>query len=443
MSQEIINEQPDPNKMLEEVVKAINSYYQSHSPKDDFIPDVVYDELPYLLKESSLIFTDKYERDVYLTGALAVLGGCFHNLYAYNEVDKKEVSTNLVSIIVAPAASGKGALNYSAKIAQKIKETFAARSKRIGSKTTNKLFIPANISSAGLIQLLEKNKGAGIMVESEIDTIVNANRQEWGNYSEIIRKCFENESYSMYRKIDKEHLEIKKLKLSLAISGTANQFTSLMQSAENGLFSRGCYYVFDSSGEGLKFFGRMKSEEDLETRFAKFAGIANDYYEAMLTFKKVNIGFTEQQLTEIQEALHPVYERYDDNYELQANVKRAFIVVQKIAATLSFLFECESGSVQEKIECKDNALRTATLLTRTYLHHSYYAYELLPNKGYMNMTDSQQRLLVALTDEFTMDEALEKAKEIGLSQRTAYYCIAAFKKKGLAMLLPTGQYKKQ
>lgn len=57
--------------------------------EEDFIPQSVYDELPSLLKDACNMFNDKHEKDIFLLGALAALGGAFHNLYAYNDVDKK------------------------------------------------------------------------------------------------------------------------------------------------------------------------------------------------------------------------------------------------------------------------------------------------------------------------------------------------------------------
>ena len=146
--------------------------------KYDYIPDYVYERLPKLLKDSCNIFTEKREQDVFLTGALSVLGGCFHNAYAYNTVDKKGISPNLFAFIVAPPASGKRALNYSKKVAASIESAF--RAKKFAEKIPKAMFIiPANISSAGLIQVLNENEGVGIMVESEIDTLVNATKQEW------------------------------------------------------------------------------------------------------------------------------------------------------------------------------------------------------------------------------------------------------------------------
>lgn len=430
----------------EEKPKLFNSIIEKLAAYEgDTIPDWIYDNLPSLLKDSCGVFNDKYERDIFLTGTLAVFGGCFHNLYAYNEPDKRKVATNLLSIIVGPPASGKGSLNYSRKMARVIKDTFAANSKKFGQRSGNKIFIPGNISSSGMIQLLSKNKGIGIMVESEIDTIVNANRQEWGNYSEIIRKSYENEEYTMYRKGKEksEYYDIESLKLSIAISGTSNQFKQLIYSSENGLFSRGTYYVFEPMEEKFKFTGRMNSDTNIDDKFARFAGIANDYYELHLRFNEIRVSFTKEQLDKIGDILQTIKDNQDDNFDLEPNIKRAFVMAQKIATMLMFLSECESGSMQDILPCSEQSLDTAIQLTATYIAHAYSAYELLPAKASVSLSDSQQRLLQLLPEEFTRNEGVQIGIENGLSQRTVYYAIEALEKKGLIKLHSNGKYKKQ
>ena len=434
------------NEISQQETISINTLANDAIPateEEDLIPETVYDNLPSLLKESCNVFNDWHEKDVYLTGILSVLGGCFHNLYAYNEVDKKRVATNLLAIIVAPSASGKGALNYLKQVSSVIKTNFAEKSKQSGVKEPNNLFIPANISSAGMIQLLSKNKGVGVMVESEIDTLVNANRQEWGNYSELLRKSFENEDYSMYRKGNgkPEFLEVESLKLSLAISGTQNQFKLLMYSAENGLFSRGTYYVFDSNK--LNFMGRMNSEVDLNEKFASFAKIADEYYEKHLGFDKIEVLFSEQNLKVISETLQEISISFGGVSELQANIKRGFVMAQKIAALLTFLNECEKDLLKEKLCCTEETIKTAMILIQTYLSHAYNAYQLLPNKLSVKLTESQERLLLILPPEFTKKEGAELAKGIGLCQRTGYYAIQALSSKKLIKLKANGMYKKQ
>lgn len=408
----------------------------------DFIPQSFYDSLPKLLKDACGMFKDRYERDVFLYGALSVLGGSLHNLYAFNDVDKKRVAANLIAFIIAPPANGKGALGYARKLVADIKNTFASNWKQLGSKAINMLLIPANISASGLIQVLQQNEGIGIMIESEIDTLVNANKQDWGNYSDILRNAFENESASLYRKTDKQHAEIENLKLSLAISGTPNQFKSLMFSAENGLFSRGCYYVFDNTDPSLKCYGRMGSSTDIDEEFANFAKTANDCYELLLKFDKVQVVFAESQLLKIQEVLQSENNRIVNIPELKSSVRRIFVMAMKVATILTFLQGCESGAVSEKIYCSDSALQMAIDFMVTSLKHSYKAYELLPKKNKTSLSVNQERLYFELPTEFTRAEAIAKAAEIGVTIKTIDNYLKVYKEKKMIEILAHGIFRK-
>ena len=61
-------------------------------------------------------------------------------------------------------------------------------------------FIPGNTSSAMITKHLEYNDGMGCICETEADALTNALKQEWGSFSEIIRKGFQAEIISQSRK---------------------------------------------------------------------------------------------------------------------------------------------------------------------------------------------------------------------------------------------------
>lgn len=407
---------------------------------NDFIPDSVYDGLPKLLQESCKIFTEKEERDVYLTGALSVLGGCFHNVYAYNSVDKKAVSPNLLSFIVAPAASGKGVLKYSKMLASKIQTSFAGNIQTKSSQP--KLIIPANVSTSGLIELLNQNQGVGIIVESEIDTLISAHKQEWGNYSDILRQSFENESSSFYRKTDKQHAVIDQTKLSLAISGTPNQFKQLMKSAENGLFSRGCYYIFETNDDQLKCFGRFETKKDISQLFSDYSEIADNYYKKLLEFECIKIIFSRSQLSQIQTALQHEFNQIYGFRDMEAIIKRAFVSTQKIATTLSCLLNCENKTIKDESNCLDSILKIAIDLILLYFKHACKAYELLPKNNETDLTVNYQRLYWALPLEFGRKDATDLSNTLGISVKTVDNAIKTFKEMNMIQTVSYGKFKK-
>ena len=81
-------------------------------------------------------------------------------------------------------------------------------------------FIPGDTSSSMIIKHLEDNEGMGCICETEADALTNALKQEWGGFSNIIRKGFQAEVISQSRKTNLEYSEIKQPKFSLALTGT-------------------------------------------------------------------------------------------------------------------------------------------------------------------------------------------------------------------------------
>lgn len=405
----------------------------------DFIPPTVYDKLPNLLKTSSDVFNEPRERDVFLWGVLGALGGCFHNLIAYNEVDKKGLHTNLIVFVVAPPASGKRALDYARKLIQAVKEDFKGKDKKI-------LLVPANNSASGLIQLLEHNEGVGVMIESEIDTLLNAQKQDWGQNNDIIRNSFENEPYSMYRKKDREHVEIGKPRLSIAISGTESQFKQLIVSPDNGLFSRGCYYVFSDIDPVLKSFGRLTTSVDVAEQFVSFAKIVSGYYGLLTSHDSLRINFSALQMSFVQAVFQEAYSVVIDGDELlnlQANVKRSFSIALKISAIMEALFRCENGSLTESSECSERALELGTLLALTSLVHAEWAVKILAAKQRPAIrSNNHKKLYNNLPDVFSKDELIALAVKLGMAQKTGYNAFKYFSDNGHIEMLPDGQYQK-
>jgi hypothetical protein len=404
----------------------------------NFIPSSVYNKLPAFLKKVTEVFTTRRERDIFLTGAISALGGCFYNVFAYNSVDKTKLSPNIFSFIVAPPASGKNALMYASKLISKISATFKQKS-YTGSKG---LIIPGNNTSAGIIKFLKDNLGIGVIIEAEIDTIVNAHKQDWGNYSDLLRESFENNTYRYYRKTKNDFIEIESVKLSMALSGTPNQFVSLIKSPENGLFSRGCYYVFNDEITEIKCFDRLRSDKPIAEQFIDFAETAKEYFNKLETQEEVIINFSREQLQKIQDVVEEEY-YYIDSTPLKANILRTFMVVQKIATTLSVL--AMEDEIQQSIECSEENLTVAIQLAVTYLRHSYKALELLHknnNKQKSNISFKEKRILEKLPDSFTRAEAIKLLESLNYSSKTVDVTLKKLVEKKILEMVKRGTFHK-
>ena len=166
------------------------------SETPECMPEKIFENLPSLLKSGCDVFKDKRERDVFLTGALGVLSGCLpkvHGIY-----DGRINYPNLYTFVIAPAASGKGALIYARELGMAQHEKLLEESKatlqvyqreliryesqllqyKKGKVTESpeppdepafkKLFIPANSSSAVLIRELYNNENGGILFDQKL-----------------------------------------------------------------------------------------------------------------------------------------------------------------------------------------------------------------------------------------------------------------------------------
>ena len=172
------------------------------------------------------------------------------------------------------AGSGKGCINkvkkYFMPIHRKLREQNECERKEwlknkdrdlLNAPANYMFFIPSNISSSALMDALQDNKGAGVMFESELDTLLGAFKSDFGNYSSILRANFHNEHIATYRKANRELKEITNSHLSFCCSGTPDQYTKLLKGeSENGLISRFIFTFIEDKSEFINPFAITGSE---------------------------------------------------------------------------------------------------------------------------------------------------------------------------------------
>lgn len=233
------------------------------------IAEQAYASLPIWLRKCCEPFAPGAERDVMLLSTLAVLSGCFPSVKGI--YDGAPVWLNLFTFVLAPAASGKGAMGWARKLAWPWHQSLTLASKqaadayqlqlqewktrRKGKQTTaempppapafKQLYLPGNTSAAALMRALADNDGRGIICETEADTLSGALGQDFGNFSDMLRKAFHHEPVSLMRKTDREQIDIGAPAISLALTGTPAQLRRLIPTAEDGLFSRIMFYTFE------------------------------------------------------------------------------------------------------------------------------------------------------------------------------------------------------
>jgi hypothetical protein len=433
-------------------LQSLESNNDNDEPADDlikstpYIPESVYDNLPPTLLECCKVFPDPREKDVFLTGALAILSGCLPNVSG--EYSGSLVYPNLFSFILAPAASGKGALKFAKVLANKYHSKTLAKSvqdkkdydvkmaaSKKGSRKTNLTFIgglpkepkfkvvyiPANTSNAKVIYHLEHNDGRGIVCETEADTLGQTFKNEWGAYSDMMRKAFHHETISVSRKTDSEFIEVNEPKLSVALSGTPKQVFGIINSAEDGLFSRFIFYVFKT--ESIWLDPSPKGNPINLTSF--FNNQSQRILEMVEFFEDEEMAFhlTDEQWEELNTEFKTFLEQVNTfvSEDALSVVKRLGLILYRFCMIFSALRKFENNSRNKEIYCSDVDFKTALALTKVYLEHSLMMFNNLPKQGEQGVFKSsknKQMFFDALPDSFQRKEAVELGEMFEMKPRS-------------------------
>lgn len=453
------------NLQSTETVNTNNPIIQSVVEEEDYlkstpiIPQSVFDNLPPILFESCQAFKEPRERDVFLTGALAILSGCLPNvtgLYSGNVV-----FPSLFSFILAPAASGKGALKFAKALADKYHDAALAESRAEKERYDQNLeaykmlkakgkleegqtmpmapkfkvvFIPANSSNAKIIQHLDCNEGKGIICETEADTLGQTFKNDWGSYSDMLRKSFHGEKISVSRKTDGEFVEVNNPQLSVALSGTPKQVFNIIASAEDGLFSRFVFYVYKTDAVWLDPSPKG-NPINLTDYFKKQS---NEVYKMVQYFERDEMIL---QLTDEQWGrFNPTFSSYLQQIntflseDALSIVKRLGLILYRFCMLFTAIRKFKNNDHTKNVFCANIDFETALNLINVYLQHSVIMFENLPKQGEGGVFKSGQNKKLfydALPNDFQRKDAIEIAKQFSISERS----VATFLKSCLGQYL--------
>jgi len=306
------------------------------------------------------------------------------------------------------------------------------------------LFIPANNSTTGVFQLLFDNNGEGLIFETEADTLGQTFKNEWGTYSDMLRKSFHHEKISAARKTNRELLEIKHPQLAVALSGTPAQVPKLIASAEDGLFSRFIFYAF-------------KNEIVWQDPSPRPGGIVyNDHFEALSKQVLLIVDFLNQYPTEVfltQEQWNKLNQVFFDKLknvviftgeDAASVVFRLGLILYRFCMIFTSLRKFENGDCSKDVTCTDDDFQASLMLSDVYLQHSLLMFNNLEQQKepiIYKMPNNKKQLLDQLPQEFQRKEAVAIGKKLGISERS----VDDFLNNSVPMLLEkpkTGHYRK-
>lgn len=283
------------------------------------------------------------------------------------------------------------------------------------------LFIPANSSSAMVIKHLRHGGGAGIMCETEADTLGNVLKQDWGGYSDLLRKAFHFEKISYSRKGSNEFFEIDQPRLSVAISGTPNQILKLIPSVEDGLFSRFLFYCY-AVQPNWRDVSPATGGINLTEHFANLSERTLEITRFTLE-NPVQFQLTANQWQNLNERFTRLLQETNAFFgtESLSSIKRLGAILFRFAMTLTACRCFENADASETATCEDEGFQAASLLVEAYLQHALFLFEKLPKEAvsmFNRMPNNKRKFIENLPTEFRRKDAVEIGEGYGLSRAT-------------------------
>ncbi|MBN8700334.1 MAG: DUF5131 family protein [Chitinophagales bacterium] len=432
------------------------------------IPDDVYKDLPAFILEAVQQFPDQRERDVVLTSCLVVLSGCFCG--CSGKYDAEWVSSNLFGFIVAPPASRKGVMKFARMLGKPIDESFktangpARQNYEVVLKAWMKNskknpatagpspvkpkfplhFIPGNSSAAAIYKMLDESNGVGTICESEADTLSGAIKQDWGNFSHLLRGAFHHDDLSMSRSSNDTYISISNPRLSTLLTGTPDQVTRLISSADDGLCSRFLYYAYSRE---LEWKDPMPKPGGIDlTGFFLKKGAEVEALKKILDANQPVFNLSEDQFRALNENFKAKLERIKafEGEGAASAVFRLGIIAFRIAMILTILRNAPNIASLKEVSCADVDFEITMGLVDVYFQHAMVIYSTLPkqSKRFSNPVLGRFYELLPCSGSFPRKKANEIGKEMKISEKSVGNYLAELKKNKLVKSDSYGTFEK-
>ena len=443
--------------------------------------------LPYPLDEIHKRGDTPAQCDAMLLSAITVMGAGM-DWHVCTKYSRTFQFPCLQLFIVAKSASGKGAITktrmladiiYSQRLgtyAQAQTQAIIEKKKWQESLTTEEplpkpadaalelFIIPGNNTGTGILQNIIDAKGNGLIFEIEADTVSTAISGDYGHWSDTLRKAFDHDRLSYNRRTDREYKDLNKIRLGVVLSGTPQQVTPLIPSAENGLFSRQVFYYMPKGSEWISQFDYDGTVEDSDTYFSK---LSLKFVDMVDTLK--GYGICEMRLTHDQmDRFNLEFSRRFKEAQLAFNGEMDSTVIRQahnclrvmtVLATLRMLDDPSRKMLENAqhmmqnpeghyenlkiLSVSDSDFETAMNMFKVLYHHSVHLLSFVQSTEVTRRQLSEPLLVLELMpDSFTSQEWNAKCKENGMADGTSRWHLNQLKKKGIVESVERGEYRK-
>ncbi len=454
-----------------------NSYDEKDKPNEDqgtlYFDRELLKEAPKLLKDMVRSDLSDRQHDIAMVGALGALSTLTPNVKG--SYQGKDVAPTLFLYVVAPAGFGKGILNeihkamepwykyvrdisraYVLKYEEELAtyEHHVAEAKKKGKNPIltppavvlqKELDLPGTITQAKLTAQLKANQHyPALLCETEIGVLVEAINNEHGKYVYLLNQIAQQEVIGR-GSLQNNIVTCKFPLMSLLTSGTKGQFVKLINSTDDGLFSRFLGYTINEApewkdltdiddtpaashyypllGERLKEVGIFLDEH---TTFVRYTPSQRRRFNSLFAdlSKKVRWFKGDDQLSVIHRL---------GNYHF------------RLCMLLAALRKAEEKSTSEVLLVKDIDFEIALMFIRIFHKHIDALSTLLPESPVspeFRDSDCNEQFFHQLPDEFMTVDALSLAPAFRINERTAERLLRKWVKNRLLNRPSRGYYVK-
>ena len=399
-------------------------------------------QIPWQIQQAISIAPEGEMRDMLLLSVLTNLAYALPAMRMYHGFPHHVYGPELMTMVLAPAASGKGIMNYGKQLLQGIEDEHGEF-----------IFLPANTSAAALMSYLQMLKGRGIMMATEIDTLSKALGSTTGGFSDVLRCMFEHETISKLRKGQEELIEIPDPHFSVLISGTFNQLKPLIKSRENGLMSRFASYVVKQTQDFDDRVWLDAEEGAVPQEVVLYQQLSKEISQRYAWMKKSKhycyFYLTDAQRKSITRMFRGMYETLRPAFgnEFDSILKRMPVIMKRIGMILTGFRLDMSQALPERVVCSDDDFQTMMLMGHKLLLHSAMMYQMLPTSkdaapGEIGHSLIQKQFFQMLPTDFTKQDAIKSAEVLGIAKSTMGEWLKKFTESAHIERVAHGQYHK-
>lgn len=311
-----------------------------------------------------------------------------------------KLSLNLSNLTIAESASGKSATNLVRELFGDIDKSLEEKEEVEGKKKS--LFLSANISGSELFHRISINDGSVIIYDTEISSFTSANSKEWGDYDTLFRQAASNDPISQYRR-DSKDVKIDFPRITIYLTGTPSQVTSVFKDKLNGLYSRFLFFSFTGVDTWIQNLIFQKKQD-----LTKERAYILELYEYFIT-TPINIDIKEEAQKLLDREFSILFEKYNYDPIIKSVIARHATYAWKLCIIIELykVFEEKSDKVIVEIE-------TMEIVLEIIFQSLSVATDLSLNLEQVKMTNETRirKILGQLGLTFSRSEIVELCKDV-------------------------------